>query len=88
MCRNLSIFIECFCTKRIVESYYKKRCQCLIINLKNLQTGVCYLCINKMNENIKKIFNIINYFENESSIELYYLHDVFCCVERLYFQAK
>lgn len=90
MCQTIDIFIECFCSNRVNENYFLTNCSCQSIRLGEVHFNACEICfnINNSNQISRKLTNIFKSFKQNLDIRLYYLDDVYTCVERNYFRAR
>jgi len=73
MCQSLEIIIDCICSSRVVENYYKSNCDCDTQTLDNLVVNICYVCYHyKIQEFITKIQSVFERFSLGSQNEAYY----------------
>jgi len=86
MCRNLTVVIDCVCSKRVIEIYEKKnKCDCLLnVLFYKLEVSFCINC--ELEETtMDKIISVINFFASgEDDVFLYYEEDPLMCVERIF----
>jgi hypothetical protein len=86
MCRNLTVVIDCACSKRVLEIFEKiKNCDCVkVVLFHRLEMSFCIVCGNEV-RTLDKMINIINYHLSEENNEmLYYVEEPLMCVERVF----